>query len=186
MWGDIVITTVRLISSPSREWKNIGNKSQAEVGFLNRFLHPIFGMIALTSFIGELWLSPDGNLQSALTTTIIRIVAVFAGYYIAANLLNELSSRFDLEKNLFRYQQFVGYSSVVLYLLFFVMPLLPKFNIIWFAATYTFYIVYAGADSLLHLAENKRISFTVIVSLLIILFPLIIKILLEQLVKITA
>ena len=180
MWRDIVVAISRLLVLPYREWKNIGSKEQTEVGYLNRFLYPVFGMIALTTLVGGLWLTPDGNLQSALTGTVIQVVAVFGGYYFVAYLLNEMAPRFSLEKSTFRFQQFTGYSSVVLYLLFFVMPLLSGFNYLWLAAIYTVYIAYAGADVFLRVPENKRISFTVIASLLIVSVPLIMKTLLES------
>ena len=63
------------------------------------------------------------------------------------------------------------------------MPLLSEFTLLWLVVIYTIYIVYAGADEFLRIAENKRVSFTVIASLLVVLLPLIIKILLELLVK---
>lgn len=184
MWRDIIFTLVRLIFSPKKEWSNIESKRISETVFLNRFLFPIFGIIALTSFIAELWVIPDGNLQSALTASIIQIAAVFGGFYSIVYLLNETSTRFGLNASKLRLQQFVGYSSVVVYLLFMITPYLPKLLILWAVALYSIFIVRFGTINFLHVSTQHRNRYTAFTSALIILTPIVIKMLLESVINI--
>ncbi|MDO5664843.1 MAG: YIP1 family protein [Bacteroidia bacterium] len=186
MFKNIIQTIFFLIVLPRKGWKRIINKKINHQDFINNFLFPIFGFVAITTFIGGMWLMEDSGIHWALKYTIIVVSALFGGFYLVSYLLNELFPKFGLDKNLNKAQQFTGYSSVVLYILFFVMPLLSEFTLLWFVVIYTLYIVFVGANEFLHIAENKRVSFAVIASLLMALLPLIIKILLELLVKVTA
>ena len=176
MFKDIIQTIFFLIVSPRKGWKQIIDKEVSHQDFINNFLFPIFGFVAITTFVGGMWLAENSGIHWALKLSIAVVTALFGG-------LNELFPKFGLDKKLNKAQQFAGYSSVVLYVLFFVMPLLSEFTLLWLVVIYTIYIVYAGADEFLRIAENKRVSFTVIASLLVVLLPLIIKILLELLVK---
>ncbi len=171
MWRDIFITITQLIVAPQKEWKNIEKGNRAHSEFLKQFLHPVFGIIALTSFIGGLWVKHEGNLESALKQSITCLVAVYGGYFIASYILNELSPRFGLEKNLPRFQQFVGYSSVVLYLLYIITPFFPDFIISWLLVFYTFHVVNTGAHNFVKVDEDNRVSFILVASALVILSP---------------
>lgn len=117
MWRDIFVTIAQLIVSPARGWREVDAEGQNENDFLNRFLHPVFGIIAVASFVGGLWFSQNGNVEIALKNTIISLVGIYGGYFIASYFLNELAPRFGMAKDIFRYRQFVAYSSVMLYVL---------------------------------------------------------------------
>lgn len=183
MWKEFFNTCVRLIVSPQRAWGEILVEEEDRNDFLNKFLHPIFGIIALTTFVGGLWFSRNGTVESALKETVVSIVSVFGGYYLASYIINELAPRFFLIKDLTHYQLFVGYASIVMYISFIVMPLLSRFSFLWLIAIYTLYIVYAATNTFMQIEEKRRISFTAIASSLIVLVPLIIKNLLELLIK---
>ena len=93
MFKEILFTIIRMITVPELSWRKLsGNKNHES--FLNRYLYPIFGVIALTSFVGGLLFLPDGNLQIALKNTIISVVTVYGGYYIGSYILNEFLPRF--------------------------------------------------------------------------------------------
>lgn len=184
MWKDIIFTLARLVFSPKKEWSNIESERITETNFLNRFLFPVFGIIALTSFIAELWVVPDGNLQLALTASIIQVVAVFGGFYSIVFFLEKTAIRFDLDANKLHFQLFAGYSSVVIYLLFMVTPFLPELLILWVIALYSVFIVHAGVTSFLHVSVQNRKRYTAFASVLIILTPIVIKMLLESVINI--
>ena len=183
MVTNIVQTIFFLVASPQKGWRRVIDKKISHQDFINNFLFPVFGFVAITTFIHGMWLVENGGIHWALKLTIVVVSALFGGFYLVSYLLNELFPKLGLEKNLNAAQQFTGYSSVVLYILFFVMPLLSKFTLLWFVAIYTLYIVYIGADKFLHIAENKRVIFTVIASLLVVLLLLIIKVLLESIIN---
>jgi hypothetical protein len=168
MWREILVIITQLIVASPKAWKDINREKRTYNEFLNRFLHPLFGIIALTSFIGGLWISQDGNMESALKNSIISIVAVYGGYFIASYAINDLAPRFGLEKNLSMYQKFVGFASAVIYLLYIVIPFFPGFIILWVCALYTIHLVYTGAQSFILIKEDRLTNFTLIASALII------------------
>ena len=171
MWREIFVIITQLIVASPKAWKDINSEKRTNYEFLNRFLHPLFGVIAITSFIGGLWISRDGNLESALKQSIISIVAVYGGYFISSYAINDLAPRFDLEKNLPMYQKFVGFASAVIYLLYIVIPFFPGFIILWLCSLYTIHLVYNGAQSFIKINNDKLVNFTLIASALIILAP---------------
>ena len=183
MVSNIIQTIFFLIASPRKGWIRIIDKKTEQQDFINNFLFPIFGFVAITTFIGGMWLAENVDIRWALKQTIVAVSALFGGFYLVSYVLSELFPKFGLDKNMNAAQQFVGYSSVVLYVLFLIMPLLFGLSPLWFLLIYTLYIVYTGTAEFLSVIENKRLSFTVIASLLIVSVPVTIKILLELLIS---
>jgi hypothetical protein len=172
MYKTIIRTVFQLIVSPKAAWQSIAEREENHQEFLNGFLYPVFGIVALASFVGGLWFVPDGGLQSALKQTIVNTVTVFGGFYLSAYLLNELAPRLSLVKSLLDWQRFAGYASVVVYVLFVILAFAPDFLIAWLFVFYTVYIVFAGADAYWDVPDSNVMNFTVTASLLLILAPL--------------
>lgn len=183
MWRDIFVTVIQFIVASPRAWKEIDQEDRTLEGFTSRFLYPIFGIIALASFVGGLWFTRDGDLQGALKDTIVSVVAVFGGFYIASYALNEAAPRFGQKKDLHRFQQFVGYSSVVLYALYTITSFLPDFFILWLLVLYTLYLVYTGAAIYLKVLPEKRVNFSILASVLVVLTPTLIRVLFSFLIQ---
>lgn len=175
MWRDVFFTMVQLLVAPSKIWKELARETRSENEFHFRFLYPIFGVIALAAFIGGLWFTRDGNVERALKSCIISVVAVFGGYIIAAYVLNELALYYGKEKDMPGYRQFVGYASTMIYLLYIVISFLPYFFILWFLSLYTVYLVAMGAPVFLKIAPKYQTRFTVAASAVIILAPILIQ-----------
>lgn len=181
MWRDIFVVMVQLLAAPHTAWRELKSEQKSPQEFLSKYLHPIFGIIALASFIGGLWFVRDGNLQSALKDAIVSVVAVYGGYFIASYVLNDIAPRFGVEKDIARLRQFVGYASVVMYLLYVVTAFMSGFFILWLLAIYTIHIVNTGAVFFLHVPEDKRINFSLAASALIVLTPIAIQVLFSTL-----
>ncbi len=171
MWRELFLTVAQLLVASPIAWKDLEKAKRNREDFLNRFLYPLFGLIALASFIGGLWFTRDGDLENALKRSIIAIVTVFGAYIIISYILNELSERFELVKEPFLFQCFTGYASVVMYLLYCLIPFLPDFFILWLLALYTIHLVHMGAIYFLKVPVHKRGVFIVTASLLVILVP---------------
>ena len=52
MWREIVGVITQLIVATPKAWKDIYRERWSLGEFLNRYLHPMVGLIAFTSFIG--------------------------------------------------------------------------------------------------------------------------------------
>ena len=182
MFKEIIFTIIRMITVPELSWRKLSGNKNHEF-FLNRYLYPIFGVIALTSFVGGLFFVPDADLQIALKNTIINLVTVYGGFYIASYILNEFLPRFGISKNESEVQQFVGYASSLIYALFIILPFLSDFFILWVFAFYTAYIVYTGYGLYIIGKEETRMSFTGSASALILLTPAVINMILSFLIN---
>ena len=183
MWRDIFITIAQLMVASPKAWKDIEKEKKTQHEFLYRFLHPIFGIIAFTSFVGGLWFVREGSVENALKGSIISVVGVYGGYFIASYLLNEIAPRFGLSKHLSRFQQFTGYASVVIYALFIVTPFLSELFILWLLALYTIYLVNTGSVYFMKVPAAKVVDFTVAASAIILLAPVLIHTLFSYLLK---
>lgn len=178
MWRNIFATVMQLIVSSSNAWKRIDNEKRSLNEFLNKFLHPIFGLIALTSFVGGLWFAKNGGVENALKLAIINLVSVYGGYFISSYVINELASRYKVRKNISRFRLFSGYSSVVLYLLYLITPFLSGFYIVWAFVLYTIVIVNSGAIHYLKVDNKYRVNLVLAASALVVFVPMAISMLL--------
>ncbi|HOO94620.1 MAG TPA: YIP1 family protein [Proteiniphilum sp.] len=171
MWRELFATVAQLLVASPMAWKDLERENRNRTDYLNRFLYPLFGLIALAAFVGGLWFTRDGDLENALKKSIISMVAVFGAYVIISYILNEIAERFALKQNLFLFQQFTGYASVVMYLLYCLIPFMSDFFILWLLALYSIHQVHMGAIYFFKVPAHKRGAFIITASALVILVP---------------
>ena len=143
----------------------------------------MFGLIAFTSFVGGLIFSSNGNIESALKQAIIGVVAVYGGYFIASYILNETAEKFSLKKNMPMFKKYVGFSSVVIYLLYLIIPFFPDFIILWLLALYTVHLLYTGAQYYLKVDKDNHLNFTLLSSAVILFTPAAVNMLFSFIIK---
>lgn len=178
-YKDLFHIALKLISSPAAAWEEIRLEEDKQKVFM-AFVYPLIGLCGLSVFIGTIfslgWSGPQ-SFQIAMTKCCAIAVSLFGGYYLASYLLNELSMRMlKREDNLLLIQQFAGYAMVVLFVLQIIIGLMPEFSIV--AILLQFYIaivVWEGSDKLLLIAENERVRFTIIATIILIACPSIIQ-----------
>ena len=182
MFKEIVFRIIRITTAPEESWRKLAAR-ESHQAFINRYLHPIFGVISLSSFIGGRWIIQDGNIETALKNAIISLVTVYGGYYISSYILNEYLPRLGISKDESKVQQFVGYSSALVYSIFVINPLLPNAPILWIFAIYTVYIVYTGYGVYIVGKEENRIHFTGVATTFILFTPTLVMFILSILIK---
>ena len=175
----IIQTIYFLIAAPQKGWRRVLTQRNTPQEFMNDFLFPIFGLIALTTFIGSMWAVSSGNIQYALKKVMVVATALFSGFYLASYAVDKLYLRYEQMKDSPLIQQFVGYASSVIYLLFLVMPLLPGFEILWLFILYTFYLVYSGVTIFLNIPEKEKTVFTLSSFVVITFIPVLLNFLLS-------
>lgn len=183
MWREIFVTIARLLTASPAEWKELRKAEQDPHSFLSRFLHPIFGIIVIVAYVGGMWIASDGNIENALKKSIIAVVGVYGGYLISSYFLNEMAPRFGVKRDLFLFRKFVGYASIVIYLLIILTSLLPRLFILWVFVFYTIYLVNAGAIYFLNVTKDKQVEFTVVASAAIIFVPFLICVIFSYLIR---
>lgn len=176
---------MKLISSPAKAWEEISMEEDRRKVYMT-FVYPMIGLCGLSVFIGSLltngWGGPQ-SFQIAMTNCCAVAVALFGGYFLAAYAINEMGVRmFGLSANVPLMQQFAGYALVVPFMLQIVTGLLPDFRIIaWLLQFYIVYVVWEGIPVLMNIDEKKRLKFTLLSSVLLILCPMVIQIVFNKL-----
>ncbi len=171
-----------LIFYPTKGWERVNKEKELHSEFINNFLYPIFGFISITTFIGSMWVSGNASLHLSIKTIMIVVIALFGGFYLASFLINELFPKYGEVKDQNLAQQFVGYSSVIVYLLYFLMPLISGFRGLWAVPLLSFFLIHSGSKLFLSIEHDKQLKFSIIALLIVLLSPLAINYLLSLLV----
>lgn len=170
---------LKLISSPAKAWEEISMEEDRRKVYMT-FVYPMIGLCGLSVFIGSLltngWGGPQ-SFQIAMTSCCAVAVALFGGYFLAAYAINEMRVRmFGMPTNISLVHQLAGYALVVPFTLQIITGFLPAFRIIaWPLQFYIVYIVWEGAAVLMNVEEKKRLKFTLLSSVLLILCPAVIQ-----------
>ena len=178
-YKELLNITLRLISSPAQAWEEIRLEEDRRKVF-TAFVYPMIGLCGLSVFIGSLltmgWGGPQ-SFQYAMTRCCAVAVALFGGYFLAAYLINVMGVRWmRIPDQLPLVQQFAGYALVVVFLLRIVLGILPDFQIIAILLQfYTVYIVWEGSARLLRVADASRLRFTLMTSVVLIVCPMVIE-----------
>ena len=90
MFKEIFNRLIAVIFKPSEAWEALSRKEESTETFLSRFVYPLFGLIALSAFLGVLFTRKEFDFQIALKSSIKILVASMGGFFLGAYLLNEL------------------------------------------------------------------------------------------------
>ena len=173
-----------LITSPKKAWVEISSESPRR-DVMGTFVYPLIALCGLAVLLGKLM--GDGVKRLTFHTAAIDIcsycVALFGGFFLASWLLDILKQKFvGHETDLPGSQLFVGYTMGVVFLSEILAILFPQFFIFkWILQFYTLYIVWEGCDILFAIAEDKRLTFTVLTSIAVVFSPAIIRTLFNML-----
>lgn len=165
---------MQLISSPAKAWEEISSEDRQKV--MLDFVYPLIALAGLSVLIGVLvevgWSKPE-NYQEAMTQCCAVAVSLFGGFFLSAYLINQTGMKLaGLRDNLPLAQQFTGYSLVVVFLLQIIYGILPDFLIlVVLFSFYTIYIVWEGAEVLMHVDERNRLRYTIISSVILLVCP---------------
>ena len=173
MLKQLFILLFRLITDPISSWEKLSEKQETDnENFYKSYLFPIFGIIALFSFVGILLTTKTFDVQLALKTVIKQLIVYGGGFYLASQFLfGYIFPRFELEKDKLISERFVGYSSSVVYVVAMLHALFPNLFLLEIFTLYTIYIIWIGASRFLGIKENQWIKFTIFASVLIMLIP---------------
>lgn len=163
-----------LLTRPAMAWKGVSH-SNNRIAMLNGYLYPLIMLCCLSSFIGSIW--GYGFEYENIYYILIRTGVLFATLFISYHLLAFLISRFTSFYMKADYARLTtdllaGYSMVVVLLLEICLGLFPNFRIIgWILQFYTVKIVWDGAAVLMRVPEERRLSYSILVSLMVIFVP---------------
>ena len=85
MLKDLFKTVSSLIIKPSETWKELSNRQEEDNEmFLSRYLYPLIGFIALAAFLGILFSRKEFDIEIALKSTLLALLAALIGFYGAS------------------------------------------------------------------------------------------------------
>lgn len=172
MYRSILQTILNLGISPVPFWKGLGEGGDFKETFLSKFLYPLLGFTAVATFIGLLFRFKEYNIEYALKTATVTFVSLFAGFFLAAFLLNEVAKKFFAQPdNLPRTQQFVGYVSSLGYAIISLQALFYDLFFLKFFLLYAIYLIWVGSEHFLQIPEKKRYQFMIVATLILYLSP---------------
>ena len=178
MFKEIFIRIYQLIMRPSAAWQKMDEQGEvAHSLFFSRFLFPVMGIAALSCFgnvLGEKF-NAQGSAH-VLRLAIVEFVKFFIGFYFLVFLLKEILPYFSVEREKEHIERFVG-SLLALYMTVdIVVNILPKgFSFLEYAVLGIFYVIWTGAKIFLHIDDSKRRAFTLIVTIIVLVVPIIVE-----------
>ncbi len=172
-----------LLSSPAQAWEEISSE-EGRRNVVVTFVYPMIALCGLSVFIGTFIGNTAGvaSFQLAMTRCCAVAVSLFGGYFLAAYVLNQVGKSMlgrDDEKE--QCQQLVGYSLVVTFVLDIIGGLFSVAILQWILQFYTVMVVYEGARTLMQVDEGKLTRYTLLASLAVMLSPVFIKVVFDQL-----
>lgn len=173
-----------LITSPKKAWIEVASESPRR-DVMTSFVYPLIALCGLAVLLSTF--IRDGLArevyQSALMKMCSYCVALFGGFFLASWLLDILRQKLlghlpDMADSQF----FAGYAMGVVFLADFLIIVFPQFFIFkWILQFYILYIVWEGCDVLFTIQSDKRLTFSVLTALAVILSPAIIRALFNML-----
>lgn len=171
----MIDVVVQLLTQPAKAWWSISHKGSRSA-MLNGYLYPLIMLCCLSSFLGTLFKNELGfeSFYYAMVRMGVLFATLFFTYHLSAYFIARISTAFmkaEYDRKLT--DLLTGYSMVVVLLLDMCLELFPNFRIIgWILQFYTVKIVWDGAAVLMRIPEDRRLAYTMAVSLLVIVVPI--------------
>jgi hypothetical protein len=181
MFKRIFILLFRLVIEPEKMWIELSEKQEGNnEDFYKSYLYPVFGMIALLSFVGVFVSFESFNFQIALKAVIKQMIIYFGGFYFASYVFTDfVIVKFTEKKDKFLCERFVGYSSALVYMVAMILSLFPGLFFLLLLILYSVYIIWHGIVHYIKIKEENWMKSTIYSSIVILLSPILIGFLID-------
>lgn len=163
-----------LLSKPAMAWRHISH-SASRAPMLNEFLYPLIMLCCLSTLLGTLFTHDIGtdSFYFAVVRMGVEFATLFFAYHLLAFFVAKISAAYmKAEYDRLHTDRLAAYSMVVVLLLEILLALFPNFRIIaWILQFYTIKIVWDGAAVLMRIPEERRFTYTIAVSVLVLVVP---------------
>lgn len=168
---------MQLLGHPARTWLHVFHRG-SKGAMLGEFLYPLIMLCGTAFFVGRIFSNGIGweSIYSGIINAALRSLSLLFTYYILTYVLSFFTTKYtsnEYPRDLI--DVFTGYSMVVILGLDICLGLFPEMRILAFIAQfYTLKIVWDGAAVLLKIDEERRLGYTMVVSVFIIIMPAVI------------
>ena len=139
------------------------------------FVYPLTSLCGGAVLLGLLLREgfAEGGWWVALSQACIVSFSLLACFWLSSWLANEVRARYlSLDSDMPACFMLVGYSMAVSFALVLFTGLFPELVIIRYVLQfYVVYVVWLGADTVMKIEENKRMTFSLIVAGLVLFIP---------------
>ncbi len=154
-----------LIVSPKTEWTVIQSETQGKEAVVKSYAIPLILIMALCSILGSI------IMVSNFGYAIIKALGIFgftyAGMYVSAIIINELTTSFNSKKDIDTTFRLVVYSFTGYFIIMAIVLLLPPLSMLSVFGLFSVYLFWEGSTILLGTPEDNKVGFVVVSALVI-------------------
>ncbi len=170
LWGVIV--------NPRQAWSDILEENPRQDVAMT-FVFPLTCLCGLAILLGRVVRDgfADGAFLYAFIDSVVACLGLVVGFYLSTAVVDLLSVRYlQQEPDRKRSVILVGYSFSVVFALTLLVGLFPEWVLFkWVLQFYVVYVVWAGAEVVMQLDEDRRMTFSLLTSASILLIPFLIQ-----------
>jgi hypothetical protein len=149
-----------LIVNPKAEWAVIQKESQGKSVIIKTYALPLIIMMAACSVLGAI------ITVSNVAYAIIKALGIFgfsyAGMYVSALIINELTTSFNSKKDLNTTFRLVVYSLTGFFIIKSFVLLWPPIEMLSVLGLFSVYLFWEGSATLLETPEDNKIGFVAV------------------------
>ncbi len=173
-----------LIVAPKKAWVELVTESPRR-DVMAAFVYPLIALCGLAVLLGTFMRDgmDRGVYQPALMEMCSYCFALFGGFFLASYLTDMIRQNLLMQSSSMPAAQFfAGYAMSVVFVSDIIVALFPQFFIFkWVLMAYTLKIVWEGSEVVFAVDEERRMTFTALVSVALVFSPTIIRILFNTL-----
>jgi len=155
-----------LIINPKAEWTVIQSESLGKEVVIKSYAVPLIIIMAFCSILGSLIMV--SNLGYAILKALGIFGFTYAGMYISAIIINELTTSFNSKKNINTTFRLVVYSFTAYFIMSAIAFLWPPIGMLSIFGAFSIYLFWVGTTVLLETPEDNKVGFVVVSTLVIV------------------
>ena len=183
-YKDLFKRLFRILANPKKAWTEITVESPRR-DVMAAFVYPLIALCGLAVLLGTFMRDgmDRGVYQPALMEMCSYCFALFGGFFLASYLTDMIRQNLLMQSSSMPAAQFfAGYAMSVVFVSDIIVALFPQFFIFkWVLMAYTLKIVWEGSEVVFAVDEERRMTFTALVSVALVFSPTIIRILFNTL-----
>lgn len=178
--GSIVARAKAIILKPKEEWPVIERETLSSGEIFTRYAIPLAAIGPLATFIGgqifgygAFGISFRPSLIGGLSQAIVTYILSLVGLFVVAFVADKLAPNFGGEASSRNAFKLVVYSMTAGWLAN-IFQLIPSLSLLAILGVYSFYLFYVGTGPLMKIPAEKRLTYTIVTVICVIVLYVII------------
>ena len=162
----IILRIKNIISKPNSEWDIIANESDNYKAVMRDYALPLILVVSVAKFLGLSKFGINLSFYSILYAA-VDFVSLYFGIYIAALIVKEIAPSFQSNNDKNIAFKLIIYSSTPVFTASFISNLAPSLFFVNLFYIYTLYLLWTGIGPLMNTAEKNKMSFIIIIVIIL-------------------